>query len=302
MTGERTSGAHAPASSTRYVSRRTFGFVEARWLSRFSSHQRHAERYRIDRVFLVGDAAHVHSPAGGQGLNTGVQDAMNLGWKPAAAVHGRAPKWLLDSYHDERHPIGAEVLRRTDLMLRAMSLRARPARAVRKVGMTVALTLPLLHRRIREGMAMTSLAYPAPAPDAHPWAGRPLPGDTLTPVGGAPTHAYELLRDGRFLLIATAAPWSGSGFADAVSGWQDQVRAVSATVAPGGAPWPAVVLVRPDGYVAAASDRVGARTLAELLEPWCGTRKATAAPGGDRRLPRRPSFSRRRPPPDREAG
>ncbi|WP_406502165.1 FAD-dependent monooxygenase [Streptomyces sp. NBC_00500] len=82
------------------MSRRTFGFVEARWLSRFSSHQRHAECYRTDRVVLVGDAAHVHSPAGGQGLNTGVQDGMNLGWKPAAAGHGQAPEWLLDSCHE----------------------------------------------------------------------------------------------------------------------------------------------------------------------------------------------------------
>ncbi|WP_406178178.1 hypothetical protein [Streptomyces sp. NBC_00996] len=99
------------------------------------------------------------------------------------------------------------------------------------------------------------------------------------PAAGT-THAYELLRDGRFLLLATAAPTAGSELADAVRGWRDQVRAVPVTVAPGGARWPAAVLVRPDGYVAAAADRVDDRTMTELPEPWCGTPKATAATRG----------------------
>ncbi|MHC3468746.1 FAD-dependent monooxygenase [Streptomyces sp. 7R007] len=259
------------ASSTRYVSRRTLGFVEARWLSRFSSHQRQAPRYRVDRVFLVGDAAHVHSPAGGQGLNTGVQDAVNLGWKLAAAVRGWAPEWLLDSYHEERHPVGADVLRRTDLMLRAMSLRARPARAMRKVGMATALSLPLLHRRVREGMAMTSLAYPARGPEQHSWAGRPLPDEHLVTAEGR-VSPYHLLRDGRFLLVTTG--WTAAG---GTAGYEGRVRAVATAGLPG-PDWPAVVLVRPDGYVAAASGTVD--DVPAMLGTWCGTPRTAATPLG----------------------
>jgi 2-polyprenyl-6-methoxyphenol hydroxylase-like FAD-dependent oxidoreductase len=103
-----------------------------RWSSRFLSERRQARHYRVGRVFLAGDAAHVHSPLGGQGMNTGIQDAMNLGWKLAAEVHGRAPAWLLDSYEAERHRVGVQVLALTDafnrLILGRSALRARPSR------------------------------------------------------------------------------------------------------------------------------------------------------------------------------
>src|SRR6201999_2449281 len=91
-----------------------FGMTEMRWSSRFLSERKQAEHYRRGRVFIAGDAAHVHSPLGGQGMNTGIGDAMNLGWKLAEAVSGTAPDWLLDSYEGERHRVGASVLRLTD--------------------------------------------------------------------------------------------------------------------------------------------------------------------------------------------
>lgn len=108
-----------------------YGMHSPRWLSRFHSDERQVERYRVGRVFLAGDAAHVHSPAGGQGMNTGLQDAANLGWKLAAAVRGWASDGLLDSYHDERHEVGREVLRSSGALLRlalAQSLGTRIAR------------------------------------------------------------------------------------------------------------------------------------------------------------------------------
>ena len=108
-----------------------FGMTEMRWSSRFLSERRQARHYRKGRVFLAGDAAHVHSPLGGQGMNTGIGDAMNLGWKLAAAVRGSAPPGLLDSYEAERHPVGAEVLRLTDAFNQMVLGNSRVRRLVR---------------------------------------------------------------------------------------------------------------------------------------------------------------------------
>src|SRR3712207_1795469 len=106
---------------------------EQRWSSRFRSERRQARTYRVGRVFLAGDAAHVHSPVGGQGMNTGIQDAVNLGWKLAATVQGWAPPGLLDTYQEERHPIGALVLRMTDGLYRMVISRTRLGAASRRM-------------------------------------------------------------------------------------------------------------------------------------------------------------------------
>ena len=122
-------------SEVREVTRRAlgtdFGMHEPRFLSRFHSDERQVPTYRVGRVFLAGDAAHCHSPAGGQGMNTGIQDAANLGWKLAAAVDGWGGEQLLDSYHAERHPVGRQVLRSSGLLVRLALIRPRWARAVR---------------------------------------------------------------------------------------------------------------------------------------------------------------------------
>jgi 2-polyprenyl-6-methoxyphenol hydroxylase-like FAD-dependent oxidoreductase len=108
-----------------------YGMHDPRWISRFHSDERQVTRYRVGRVFLAGDAAHVHSPAGGQGMNTGLQDAANLGWKLAAAVHGWAPDGLLDSYHTERYPVGRAVVRGSDALLRLTLAQSQATRAAR---------------------------------------------------------------------------------------------------------------------------------------------------------------------------
>jgi len=135
----------------RDIVRRTrhtdYGMHDARWMSRFHSDERQVERYRAGRVFLAGDAAHVHSPAGGMGMNAGLQDAANLGWKLAAAVHGWAPAWLLDSYDAERHPVGRSVLRISGGLLRMGIMHPAPLRAVRNVAGGLAVRVgPLVAR------------------------------------------------------------------------------------------------------------------------------------------------------------
>ncbi len=250
----------------RAVVRRAFGtdhgMHDARWTSRFHSDERQVPRYRVGRVFLAGDAAHVHSPAGGLGMNTGLQDAANLGWKLAAAVHGRAGEELLDSYHDERHPVGRSVVRISGLLLRGVLTRPRTLRTARHLAArTLTRFAPATAFAIGK-ISGIGIAYPAPR-GAHPLAGRRAPDVPLE--GAGPKTLYQALRSGHFLLVTppdTALP------ASVVADWSDRVdTAVTAG-------WTgAVVLVRPDGYVAWADEEAGlpggARIRAALTR-WCG--------------------------------
>ncbi|MCX2946715.1 FAD-dependent monooxygenase [Lentzea sp. NEAU-D7] len=206
-----------------------FGMHDARWLSRFHSDERQAPRYRVDRVFLAGDAAHVHSPAGGMGMNTGLQDAANLSWKLAAVLHG-APDALLDTYQAERHPVGEEVLRISGTMIRLAMARSRFARVLRGLAGGTALRVPAIHRRLTGRLSALGFRYPAPAGE-HRLTGTRMPDAALADG----TRLYEALRGGRFVLV-------GSGD---VTGWEERVR-VAAPAEPGAE----TVLVRPDGYVA----------------------------------------------------
>jgi 2-polyprenyl-6-methoxyphenol hydroxylase-like FAD-dependent oxidoreductase len=215
------------------VARRVFGtdwgMHDPRWLSRFHSDERQVHRYRVGRVFLAGDAAHVHSPAGGQGMNTGLQDAANLGWKLAAVVHGRAGDELLDSYHDERRPVGRMVLQMSGGLIRAALLRSPVTRAIRNLAARTALALPPVGSRIRLRLSGVGIAYPRPR-GAHRLVGTRAPD--ITADDG--TRLYEALRRGRFVL---AAP---PGVVPAPPGVTtlDVTRAATA------------VLVRPDGHIA----------------------------------------------------
>lgn len=255
---------HAPVelAEIREVVRRAlgtdYGMHDPRWMSRFHSDERQVSHYRSGRVFLAGDAAHVHSPAGGLGMNTGLQDAANLGWKLAAAVHGWAPPDLLDSYHLERHPVGRTALRLSGALVRAALLGPRPLRAVRNGLVRIATNVPPLVRRAAGLASGIDIAYPA-SPRQHPLTGRRAPDVPL--AGGR--RLYEALRDGRFLLVT---PPGGHPRKTAVLSWADRVQ-----VAEAGADTATTVLVRPDAYIAwAAGGPQSAVAIQSALHRHCG--------------------------------
>jgi 2-polyprenyl-6-methoxyphenol hydroxylase-like FAD-dependent oxidoreductase len=264
-----------------------FGMCEQRWSSRFRSERRQARHYRVGRVFLAGDAAHVHSPLGGQGMNTGIQDAMNLGWKLAAALRGQGPSWLLDSYEVERHRVGAQVLALTDGFNRLVLGRSAVRRALQVRAIKLLLRFGPTHRRMVGQLTGIGIAYRAAGRRTHPWTGRRVPD-----VGCAGGRLYELLREGRFVLLDTTS----GGAAAAVVGTSPQVLAVRGT-GPAGSGFPAVVLVRPDGYAAwAGDDRPDlADGAATAVAQWCGspdTADAGRPAGVAHRAGRRPAGAR----------
>jgi 2-polyprenyl-6-methoxyphenol hydroxylase-like FAD-dependent oxidoreductase len=241
--------------SFRRIARDDFGMGRPRWSTRFLSERRQARNYRKGRVFLAGDAAHVHSPVGGQGMNTGIQDAVNLGWKLAATLHGWAPPGLLDSYESERHPVGERVLRMTDGAYKLVMARSRIGLASRRLAIRTMLHVPPVRRRIAGLLSGIDIRYQRPA-GSHSWTGRRMP-DVGTSDGG---RVYEALRSGRFVLVDT------SGTVDA-GDWADRVVPVPARPHE---KMPEAVLVRPDGYVAWAADSADVAEIRSALFQWCG--------------------------------
>lgn len=226
-----------------------FGVHSPRWLSRFGNGTRQAERYRVGRVLLAGDAAHVHPPLGGQGLNLGVQDAVNLGWKLAAAVAGWAPAGLLDTYETERHPVAEEVLNNT----RAQGLLMSPdpgALAMRRL-LAELMEFDEVNRRLVEKLTAVGIRYDF----GH---GPDLVGRRLRDIGLKRGRLYELMHDGRGLLLDQTGELSVAGWADRV----DHVVDVSEEL-----DVPAVLL-RPDGHVAWAGGEQA--ELAARLPTWFG--------------------------------
>jgi 2-polyprenyl-6-methoxyphenol hydroxylase-like FAD-dependent oxidoreductase len=213
-----------------------FGMTGMRWSSRFLSERRQARHYRKGRVFLAGDAAHVHSPLGGQGMNTGIGDAMNLGWKLAAAARGSAPPWLLDTYERERHPVGAGVLRMTDAFNQLVLDTSMARRAVRGFALATIIRIPRTRRMIAERLSGIGIAYPH-SRDEDWMVGRRMPD-----IECDGKRAYELLREGKFVLV-TAMPVELDR--------PDIVHAVDKHPE-----LPDAILVRPDGYVAWAKERM----------------------------------------------
>ena len=218
---------------------------------------RHAAQYRRGRVLLLGDAAHVHSAMGGPGLNLGLQDTMNLGWKLAAEINGWAPPELLDTFESERHPVGERVMMQSLSQTALMTPGAEVAALRTLLGELF--TLPEVRTHMAELLAGSDVRYDVG--DDHPMSGRPVPELTL-PDG---RRVAELLHDARPVLLDLAG-----GIADAMPGWADRVDTVRATVAD---PPAAALLIRPDGYIAWAADAFGPLEEAGLraaLQRWFG--------------------------------
>lgn len=235
------------AAQLRAVAGTDFGVHSPRWLSRFGNATRLAEHYRVQRVLLAGDAAHVHPPAGGQGLNLGIQDAFNLGWKLAATVAGHAPPGLLDSYEVERRPVAADVLDNTRAQMELMSTEP-GAQAVRRL-VSELMDLNEVNRYLIEKITAISARYDLG--DGHDLLGRRM-RDVELPDG----RLYELMRDGRGLLLDGTGELSPER-------WADRVRHVDVTATD----LPSMLL-RPDGHIAWAGD--DREELASALATWFG--------------------------------
>jgi 3-(3-hydroxy-phenyl)propionate hydroxylase len=243
-----------------------FGAHSPTWLSRFTDMTRQAASYRAGRVLLAGDAAHVHYPVGGQGLNVGVQDAVNLGWKLAQVVKGSSPESLLDTYHDERHPVAARVLQNT---MAQTALTRRDAR-IAAVCEVLAELLRLSEPRKSVAGMISGLDIRYDFGEGHPLLGRRLP-DLEVRIAGRPTRVFTLLHGGQ-------AVWLNFGGAGpGLARWGDRVQLVDAEYTGawelpviGEVPAPTAVLIRPDGHVAWVGEG-GLAGLNEALELWFGS-------------------------------
>ncbi|HXR72034.1 rifampin monooxygenase [Actinocrinis sp.] len=226
-----------------------FGAHSPRWLSRFGDATRLAERFRVGRVLLAGDAAHIHPPTGGQGLNLGVQDAFNLGWKLAASIAGWAPEGLLDSYERERRPVAADVLDNTRAQMLLLSTEPGPL-AVRRL-LTELADFEEVNRYLVEKIIAIGIRYDF-------GEGHPLLGRRLRDVRLKNGHLYGLMHGGRGLLLDQTGRLS-------VAGWADRVDHVAKASAELDAP---AVLLRPDGHVAWVGD--DQQDLLSALPKWFG--------------------------------
>ncbi len=243
-----------------------FGVHDVTLLSRFTDAARQAASYRDRRVLLAGDAAHVHSPAGGQGLNIGVHDAVNLGWKLAQVVKGTAPESLLDTYQAERHPIGARVLKLTMAQTAVMRGEARAKAAHEMLSDLLKMDEP----RVRYAAIMSGLDIHYDLGPGHPLLGRRMPDLELVTADG-PRRVFTLLHRARPVLLDLGQP----GALD-IAPWADRIEQVAARYAGG---WelpvlgavapPAAVLIRPDGYVAWVGDGSD-HGLRDALTTWFG--------------------------------
>jgi 2-polyprenyl-6-methoxyphenol hydroxylase-like FAD-dependent oxidoreductase len=260
------------ASTLHRVTGRDLDPYAPRWMARFRLHERLAERYRHGRVLLAGDAAHLHSPLGGQGLNVGIQDAFNLGWKLAATMGGWAQEGLLDTYETERRPVAEEVIRATGRATRVMTLTSPVLKALRTLVLSRVLRAEPVQRRMREMMSGIAIRYPAGCSEDGSLCGRRLPNVRLSLPDGKVRRLYDMMADGRFALL-DLGPRGAS--ASVVGGWSDRVRPIAADLLDPEASRGAVaLLVRPDGYVAwsTAAQNPGRRAAEcrDALIRWCG--------------------------------
>ena len=236
----------------RVVAGTDFGVHSPRWLSRFGDATRLAERYRVGRVLLAGDAAHIHPPTGGQGLNLGIQDAFNLGWKLAAAVDGWAPEGLLDSYHTERRPVAADVLDNTRAQMELLSLEP-AAQAVRRL-VSELMDFHEVNRYLVEKITAIGVRYDF-------GEGHELLGRRMRDVGLKRGRLYGLMHGGRGLLLDQTGRLSVAGWADRIDHIVDGVDDAAVLDLP-------AALLRPDGHVAWVGE--DQQDLLRALPRWFG--------------------------------
>jgi 3-(3-hydroxy-phenyl)propionate hydroxylase len=243
-----------------------YGLTSINWISRFSDATRQAASYRNGHVLLAGDAAHIHPPQGGQGLGTGLQDAVNLGWKLAQVVNKTSPESLLDSYHAERHPVGARVLQNS----RAQIVLSKPDgqhAALREI-MTELLGMDEPRKHIVGMLSGLDIHYDFG--EGHPLLGRRMP-DLDLQIADGPTRLFSLMHDAKPVLLNLGEP---DGFD--ISPWASRVKLIDATYdgawelpVLGEVSAPSAVLIRPDGYVAWVGDLKDSE-LPQALEKWFG--------------------------------
>jgi 2-polyprenyl-6-methoxyphenol hydroxylase-like FAD-dependent oxidoreductase len=243
-----------------------FGAHSPTWISRFTDMTRQAAAYRVGRVLLAGDSAHVHYPAGGQGLSLGVQDAVNLGWKLAQVVNGTSPESLLDTYHDERHPVAARALQHT---MAQAALQRRDERMKALVDVVSELAIMDEPRKRLAGI-ISGLDIHYDHGEGHPLLGRRMPDLDLVTADG-PLRVFTLLHDAKPVLLNLGEPDSFD-----ITPWADRVQLIDASYKGewelpvlGAVTAPTAVLIRPDGYVAWVGDRTHLG-LPEALTTWFG--------------------------------
>ena len=243
-----------------------FGIHNPMWISRFTDMTRQAAAYRAGRVLLAGDSAHVHYPAGGQGLSLGVQDAVNLGWKLAQVVNGTSPESLLDTYQDERHPVAARALQHT----MAKTALQRQDERMKALGDVVSELVAMDEPRKRLAGIISGLDIHYDLGEGHPLLGRRMPDLDLVTADG-PLRVFSLLHDARPVLLNLGEPGSFD-----IAPWADRVQLIDAEYdglwelpVLGAVTAPTAVLIRPDGYVAWVGDRTHLG-LPEALTTWFG--------------------------------
>ncbi|MQY21689.1 FAD-dependent monooxygenase [Nocardia macrotermitis] len=262
-------------ASARRVAGTDFGMHSPRWLSHFNDATRQVERYRIGRVLLAGDAAHIHFPYGGQGMNMGMQDAFNLGWKLAAVLRGEAAAALLDTYHEERHAVGAATLKLT----RAQSVLLGPGEPVSELHAVFTRLIGMNEVNAYLAATLSGLDIRYSGTGTHPLLGRRVP-DAEIDTGSETATIHRLMRSAKPVLLHLSGE---ATFADAVAGWTERITIVTATTT---APWaladgstvaaPSAVLIRPDGYIAWVSEGApDLEALREALTIWCGVADRT---------------------------